>query len=70
VPFLTACGATSYVEEDVSNALVAGCWYKNKTQTKGGYPRVFENAERINFGDVAAPLYEFPLISSAAYVGG
>lgn len=70
VPFLTQCGQTQYVEEDVSNALIAGCWYKNKTQTKGGYPKVYGNAEKINFGDVVAPWYEFPLISSAAYVGG
>jgi hypothetical protein len=70
VPFMTLCGPAQYVEDDVSNALVAGCWYKNKTQTKGGYPKVFANAEKINFGDVVAPWYEFPLISSAAYVGG
>jgi hypothetical protein len=70
VPFLTTCGTTNYVEDDVSNALVAGCWYKNKTQTKNGYPKLFANVEQINFGDVVAPLYEFPLISSAAYVGG
>jgi hypothetical protein len=70
VPFLTQCGTTQYVEDDVSNALVAGCWYKNKTQTKSGYPKVFANDEKIGFGDVVAPWYEFPLISSAAYVGG
>jgi hypothetical protein len=73
VPFLTVCGGTRYVEDDVSNALIAGCFYKNKTSTvnKSEYPKQFDNSNgRFNFGDVAGPYWEFPLISSAAYIGG
>jgi hypothetical protein len=73
VPFLTVCGMTKYVEDDVSNALITGCYYKNKTQTvnKSEYPKPFDNSRgRFNFGDVLGPFWEFPLISSAAYIGG
>ena len=60
------------MEDDVSNALIAGCYYKNKTQTvnKSEYPKAFQNTYNFNFGDVQGPFWEFPLISSAAYIGG
>jgi hypothetical protein len=72
VPFMTTCGRNRYVEDDVSNALIAGCYYKNKTKTvsKSEYPRLFENNYRINFDPVQGPFFEFPLIQSAPYVGG
>lgn len=73
MPFLTVCGGMKYVEDDVSNALITGCYYKNKTQTvnKSEYPKPFDNSRgRFNFGDVLGPFWEFPLISSAAYIGG
>jgi hypothetical protein len=72
VPFLTTCGYTKYVEYDVSNALISGCYYKNKTKTvnKSEFPRPFENTYNFNFGDVLGPYWEFPLISSAGYIGG
>lgn len=59
------------MEEDVSNALIAGCYYKNKTMTvnKSEYPKAFTNTN-FNFGDVKGPYWEFPLINSAAYIGG
>jgi hypothetical protein len=72
VPFIAVCGTNRYVEDDISNAIVAGCYYKNKTQTvnKSQYPKQFQNSQRFNFGQIAGPYYEFPLIGSAAYIGG
>jgi hypothetical protein len=73
VPFLTDCAGTKYVEDDVSNAIIAGCFYKNKTKTvnKSEYPKAFDNRQyNFNFGDVLGPYWEFPLINSAAYIGG
>jgi len=72
VPFVTICGYTRYVEDDVSNAIISGCYYKNKTTTvnKSGWPKLFPNDQKFNFGDIKAPYWEYPLINSAAYVGG
>jgi hypothetical protein len=72
VPFMTNCGRARYVEDDVSNALIAGCYYKNKTRTvnKSEYPRPFQNLYNFNFEPVTGPFFEFPLIASAPYVGG
>jgi len=72
VPFIAVCGQNRYVEDDISNAVVAACYYKNKTQTvnNSGYPKSFANSQRFNFGSIFGPWWEFPLISSAAYVGG
>jgi hypothetical protein len=72
VPFVTVCGGTRYVEDDVSNALITGCYYKNKTTTvnKSGFPKAYTNPQNFNFGDIQGGLWEFPLISSAGYVGG
>jgi hypothetical protein len=69
---LTVCGEIRYVEDDVSNALIAGCFFKNKTMTvnKSEYPKSFVNNFGFNFGDVKGPFWEFPLINSAAYIGG
>lgn len=52
VPFLTNCGGIKYVEDDVYNALLFGCLYKNKTQTvyESEYPKSFPNTQRFNFG--------------------
>jgi hypothetical protein len=71
VPFITVCGPTRYVEDDVSNALISGCYYKNKTTTvsKTEFPRRFQD-NRFNFEPVKGPFWEFPLISSAGFVGG
>jgi len=72
VPFLTTCGRTRYIEDDVQNALIAGCYYKNKTTTvnKSEFPKPFANTQGFNFGNVQPPFWEFPLINSAGYVGG
>jgi hypothetical protein len=60
------------VEDDVHNALLMGCLYKNKTQTinDSGYPAPFPNSQRFNFGVIQGPYWEYPLISSAGFIGG
>ncbi|KAF2666975.1 Ribonuclease/ribotoxin [Microthyrium microscopicum] len=72
VPFLTTCGRKKYIEYDVSNAIIGGCFYKNKTQTvnKSEFPKAFPNQQGFNFGDVKGPYWEFPLIDSGGYIGG
>jgi len=76
VPFKVTCGRLLYLEDDVSNALTAGCFYvKNKKKIgNSDYPKIFENRQRFDFGPVGAGagqvLYEMPLIGSAAYAGG
>jgi len=41
------------------------------TVNRSEWPKTFDNAgNKFNFGDVKGPFWEFPLISSAAYIGG
>ncbi|KAF2396847.1 hypothetical protein EJ06DRAFT_559487 [Trichodelitschia bisporula] len=72
VPFVVTCGRTRYVEDDISNALTAGCFYQKKgTKVNGSeFPKEFVNNQGFDFGELRAPFYEFPIIPSAPYVGG
>jgi len=76
MPFKVTCGRTLYLEDDINNAITAGCFYVKNNKTIGGseYPKVFGNQQRFDFGPVGKgagqALYEMPLIGSAAYAGG
>jgi hypothetical protein len=67
------CGSVSYTATQTNQASVAACNYVRAGDTAGSstYPHTYRNDEGFNFGGLAGPFYEFPILSSGSiYSGG
>jgi len=60
-----------YSAAAVNAASQKACSYYKAGSAPGGYPHTYNNYEGFNFGGLAGPYQEFPILASGAlYSGG
>ncbi|PVH86897.1 ribonuclease-domain-containing protein [Cadophora sp. DSE1049] len=65
------CGSVYYTAAAVNAASQKACSYYKAGSAPGGYPHTYNNYEGFNFGGLAGPYQEFPILASGAlYSGG
>ncbi|CZS93574.1 related to Guanyl-specific ribonuclease F1 [Rhynchosporium agropyri] len=65
------CGSVLYSAAAVSAASSKACSYYKAGSAPGGYPHTYRNYEGFEFGSIAGPYQEFPILKSGAlYSGG